>query len=126
MAGPLRSTRGIMHAQPARTHRIGVGATLLLVSIGLWAFTFAWMRVPYYLFHAEGQLYALSPIAFLTEAVVIVLVIIAAVFAIVDVVRRHIRILNAVLVLVGSALMLTLGPILILFGTIPIGANLLP
>ncbi|GAA2077445.1 hypothetical protein GCM10009840_10190 [Pseudolysinimonas kribbensis] len=113
-----------MQAQAARTSRVSLGAVFVLVSVGLWTFTCAWMRVPDYLFHAEGQLYALFPLALLTEAVVIVLSVIGAVVAIVDVARRRIRALKAALIFAGVAFMLTLGPIFLWFGTIPIGAHL--
>jgi hypothetical protein len=113
-----------MQAQTARPSRVSLGAVFVLVSVGLWVFTCAWMRVPYYLFRAEGQLYALFPIALLTEAVVIVLSIVGAVVAIVDVARRRIRALQAALIFAGVALMLTLGPVFLWFGTIPIGVHL--
>lgn len=45
-------------------------AVVGLFSVGLWAFTFGWMWVSYYFFHIEGQLYALYPLAILTEVIV--------------------------------------------------------
>jgi uncharacterized membrane protein len=113
-----------MYAQPARRARTSTAAVLGLVSVGLWAFTFSWMWIPYYFFHIDGQLYALYPLAILTEVFVLALAIVAAVFAIVGAARRRTRALQVVFVLLGSALMLTIGPVLLWFGTIPIGADL--
>jgi len=114
-----------MYAQPALRRGTSTAAVLGLVSVGLWAFTFSWMWIPYYSFHTEGQLYALYPLAILAEVFVLALAIVAAVFTIVGAVRRRIGVLQVVLVLLGSVLMLTIGPVLLWFGTIPIGANLL-
>jgi NADH:ubiquinone oxidoreductase subunit K len=106
------------------TQRLGVGVVLIIIAIGLWAFTFAWMRLPYYLFHSEGQLYALFPLALATEAVVVVVAIVALVIAIMDRARRRTHTLQMMTVIVGALLMLTIGPVLLWFGTIPFGANL--
>lgn len=114
-----------MQAQPAPRSRIDVAAILVLISIGLWIITFALFRGPFYLFHAEGQLYALFPLALVAEATIVVLALVAAVLAIINVIRRRIGVLQVVLVLLGSVLMLSIGPVLLWFGTIPIGANLL-
>ena len=70
--------------------RIGAGTILVLVSLGLWAVTFAWMWIPFYAFHSEGQLYALFPIALLSEALVVVLALVGLVFAIVGAARGRI------------------------------------
>ncbi len=91
----------------------------------LWAFTFSWMWIPDDLFHIEGQLCALYPLALLTEVIVLALALVAAVLAIVGAARRRIPAPQTVAILVGSGLMLTVGPILLWFGTLPFGANLL-
>lgn len=108
-----------MNPVAKRPARSDVGTILILVAIALWALTLAWMRLPEYLFGAEGQLYALFPVAALTELAVVVLAIAAAVFAIVEAARRRTSILRPFLVSAGSLLMLTVGPVLIWFGTIP-------
>ena len=100
--------------------RIGVGAILVLVSLGLWAVTFAWMWIPFYAFHSEGQLYALFPIALLSEALVVVLALVGLVFAIVGAARGLIGRRQTVFSIVVGLLMLTVGPVLIWFGSIPL------
>jgi len=107
-----------MYATPAR-RELSSAAVVGVISVGLWAFTFAWMWVPYYFFHIGGQLYALYPLAILAEVIVLALAIVAAVLAIVGAARRRTRALQTVLVLVGCVLMLTVGPVLLWFGTIP-------
>jgi hypothetical protein len=100
--------------------RIGVATILILVALGLWAITFAWMWIPYYAYHAEGQLYALFPIALLSEAMVVVLVLVGLIFAIVDAIRGGIGQPQIVFSIVVGLLMLTVGPVLIWFGRIPL------
>ena len=109
-----------MVAVDSAGRRVGVGTILIGVSLGLWAITFAWMRIPYYVFHSEGQLYALFPIAVLAEAAVVILAVIGLVFAIVGAARRLVGGRQTVLSLVVGVLMLTVGPVLMWFGTVPL------
>jgi len=109
-----------MDPQPARRAEISSAAVVGVFSLGLWAFTFTGMRIPSYFFHIDGQRYALFPLAILAEVLVVALAIVAVVLAIVDAARRRTRAPQTVLVLVGSVLMLTVGPVLLWFGTIPI------
>lgn len=108
-----------MQAVKRTVRPIGVGTILILVALGLWAFTFAWMWIPYYIFHSEGQLYALFPIALLTEALVLVLAVIGLVFVIVDAIKRRVGNRQTVVAVVVGGLVLTVGPALLWFGAVP-------
>jgi len=99
---------------------VRVGTILVCAAAALWALTFAWMWVPFYAWQAEGQLYALFPIALMAEAMVVILAFVGVVIAIVDAVPGRARRVQTVVCLVVGLSMLTFGPVLLWFGTIPI------
>lgn len=112
-----------MSEAPVGLRRPGVGVLLTLTAVALWAIVFSVLWVPHYLFHIDGQLF-LYPLALLVEAVVVALAVAGLIVAVVERVQRRIGSIQLAGAAAGTLLMVVVGPVLLWFGTIPFGADL--
>ncbi len=93
---------------------------LISVALGVWLVTFAWFRVPEYVTQMPGLTYVLFPIAWLSEGVVLVLTVVALVFAIIEMAHHRFSSRQAAVLFASIGVMLIVGPPLLMFGGLPI------
>lgn len=114
-----RGVRGKVSERRAVSHRLGAAAILIFISMGLWAVNCAVMWIPILITGRYWADYTVPVLALGAQFTVIVFAVAAAIVAIIEASRREIRALQATLVLLGATLMITVGPILLWWDSLP-------